>query len=140
MARPELVDAGFWELVKPPLADRTPQRTEGKEPSGAKERLERDADALSEHYAGMVPETLDSLTSKEHHGINNMLQPRVVVSADGPLEITDVFGRTLQACALRPVKTEAVSLQIPKVDRTPALGFRALLTEGGDPRVQLHRA
>jgi hypothetical protein len=57
------------------------------------ERLERDPDALSEHYAGMVPETLDSLTSKEHHGINNMLQPRGVVSTDGPLEITDVFGR-----------------------------------------------
>jgi hypothetical protein len=57
------------------------------------ERLERDADALLQHYAGMVPETLDSLTFKEHHGITNLLQPRVMVSADGPLEITDVFGR-----------------------------------------------
>jgi hypothetical protein len=57
------------------------------------ERLERDADALLQHYAGMVPETLDCLTFKEHHGINNLLQPRVMVSADGPLEITDVFGR-----------------------------------------------
>ena len=27
MARPELVDDGLWELVKPLLADRTPQRT-----------------------------------------------------------------------------------------------------------------
>ena len=35
MTRPELVDDGLWELVKPPLADRTPRRTEGKEPSGA---------------------------------------------------------------------------------------------------------
>ena len=57
------------------------------------EPLEHNAHPLLELYAGMVPETLDSLTSKEHHGINNMLQPRVVVSADGPLEITDVFGR-----------------------------------------------
>jgi hypothetical protein len=57
------------------------------------EPLEHNAHPLSEHYAGMVPETLDSLTSKEHHGMNNMLQPRGVVSADGPLEITDVFGR-----------------------------------------------
>jgi hypothetical protein len=57
------------------------------------EWLECDADALLEHYVGMVLETLESLTSKEHHGINNMLQPRVVVSAVGPLEITDVFGR-----------------------------------------------
>ncbi|MDF2703695.1 MAG: hypothetical protein K0S10_2641 [Rubrobacteraceae bacterium] len=59
-----------------------------------------------------------------------MLQPRGVVSADGPLEITDVFGRPLEACALRSVKTEGMSLRIPEVDRTPALGFRALLTEG----------
>jgi hypothetical protein len=57
------------------------------------ERLERDDDALLEHYAGMVPETWDSLTFKEHHGTNNLLQPRVMVSADGPLEITVVFGR-----------------------------------------------
>ena len=38
------------------------------------EPLEHNAHPLSEHYAGMVPETLDSLTSKEHHGMNNMLQ------------------------------------------------------------------
>jgi hypothetical protein len=88
------------------------------------ERLERDADALSEQYAGMVPETLESLTSKEHHGINNMLQPRVVVSADRPLEITDLFGQPLEACALRPVKAEGVSLPIPRFHRTPeSLGF-----------------
>jgi hypothetical protein len=31
-------------------------------------------------------------------------------------------------------------LRIPEVDRTPALGFRALLAEGGDLRVQLHRS
>jgi hypothetical protein len=35
MVRPELVDNALWELVKPLLPDRTPQRTEGKEPSGA---------------------------------------------------------------------------------------------------------
>jgi len=57
------------------------------------EPLEHNAHPLLELYAGMVSEILDSLTFKEHHGINNMLQPRVVVSADGPLEITDVSGR-----------------------------------------------
>ena len=35
MARHELVDHRLWELVKPLVPDRTPQRTEGKEPSGA---------------------------------------------------------------------------------------------------------
>jgi hypothetical protein len=57
------------------------------------EPLEHNAHPLLELYAGMVPETLDSLTSKEHRSIYNMLQPRGVVSADGPLKITDVFGR-----------------------------------------------
>jgi hypothetical protein len=78
----------------------------------------------------MVSEILDNLTSKEYRSIYKMLQLWVVVSADGPLEITDVFGRPLEACALRSVKTEGMSLRIPEVDRTPALGFRALLTEG----------
>ena len=31
-------------------------------------------------------------------------------------------------------------LRIPKVNRTPALGFRALLTVNNVQRVQLHRA
>jgi hypothetical protein len=46
------------------------------------ERLEYDADALLEHYAGMVLETLNDLTSKERHSIYKMLRRRVVVSAD----------------------------------------------------------
>jgi hypothetical protein len=57
------------------------------------EPLEHNAHPLLELYAGMVPETLDSLTFKEHRGIYKMLQPRVMVSADGPLEMTDVSGR-----------------------------------------------
>jgi hypothetical protein len=31
-------------------------------------------------------------------------------------------------------------LRIPEIDRTPALGFRALLTVNNVQRVQLHRA
>ena len=82
---------GSWSSRSWRIAPRSGQRVRSRREQ--MERLERDADALSEHYGGMVPETLDSLTFKEHHGINNLLQPRVMVSADGPLEITDVFGR-----------------------------------------------
>jgi hypothetical protein len=57
------------------------------------EPLEHNAHPLLELYAGIVPETLDNLTSKEYRSIYRMLQPRVMVSADGPLEITDVSGR-----------------------------------------------
>ena len=60
------------------------------------ERLEREANALLEPYAGMVPETLDSLTSKERNGIYEMPRLRVVVFADEPVEITDVFGGPLE--------------------------------------------
>jgi hypothetical protein len=57
------------------------------------EPLEHNAHPLLELYAGMVSEILDNLTSKEYRSIYKMLQPRGVVSADGPLKITDVFGR-----------------------------------------------
>ena len=104
------------------------------------EPLDHNAHPLLELYAGMVSEILDNLTSKEHRSIYKMLQPRVMVSADGPLEITDVSGRPLEACPLRSVKTEGVSLPIPRFHRKPELGFRALLTDNGAERVELVRA
>ena len=67
-------------------------------------RLERDADALLEHYVGTVSETLDSLTSRERHGIYEMRRLRVVVFADEPVEITAVFGGPLEARTSCPVK------------------------------------
>ena len=79
------------------------------------ERLERDADALLEHYAGMDPETLDSLTSKERHGIYEMLRLRVVVFADEPVEITVVFGGPLEARTSCPVKSEAMWVTNPPI-------------------------
>ena len=86
-----IIGFGSWSSRSSRIAPRSGQRVRSRREQ--MEPLERDDDALSEHYAGMVPETLDSLTFKEHHGINNMLQPRGVVSAGGPLEITDVSGR-----------------------------------------------
>ena len=71
-----------------------PQGVRGtKEPSGVNGAARARPRCPLGALCGKVPETLDSLTSKEHHGINNMLQPRGVVSAGGPLEITDVSGR-----------------------------------------------
>jgi hypothetical protein len=70
-----------------------------------------------------APLILDNLTSKQCRSIYKMLQPRGVVSADGPLEITDVFGRPLEACALRSVKTEGVSSRSPDFRRTQDSDF-----------------
>jgi site-specific DNA recombinase len=72
------------------------------------ERLENDADFLLEHYARMVPETLDNLTSKERHSIYRMLRLKVVVSADRPIEVTGVFGGPLETSAHRSAKTEGM--------------------------------
>lgn len=50
------------------------------------EQLERDRDALIEHYAGMVPEALDDLTGEERHQIYRMLRLVVYIHPDGDLE------------------------------------------------------
>jgi hypothetical protein len=88
----------------------------------------------------MVPGALDNLTAEERHSVYKMLQLRVVISADGSLEITGVFGGPLGAEATRSVKTEDRWLQIPQFRRTHGLRFRALLTEGATWHVELVRA
>jgi hypothetical protein len=70
------------------------------------ETLERDADALLEHYAVMVPEALEDLTSEERHDIYKMLRLKVIVSADKPTEETGAFGGPVKANAHSSAKTE----------------------------------
>jgi hypothetical protein len=56
------------------------------------EELERDRDALLEHYAQMVPSALDGLTPEERHQVYKMLRLRVLVYQDNTLEVSGVFG------------------------------------------------
>ncbi len=49
------------------------------------EALERGRDALMEHYAGMVPEALESLSSEERRRIYMLLKLTVTLRADGVL-------------------------------------------------------
>jgi hypothetical protein len=104
------------------------------------ERLEDDAHVLLKHYAWMVPETLDNLTSEERHSIYRMLRLKAVVSADGSVEVTGVFGGPLETSAHRSTKTEVTWLRIPEVDRTHGIGFRAFLTDNGIERLELTKA
>jgi hypothetical protein len=58
MARPELVDNGLWELLKPLLADRTPQRTEDAPESATGELWRRGVRLIiarrgTEHGSGL---------------------------------------------------------------------------------------
>src|SRR5215212_6940556 len=57
---------------------------------GYKERLEqmeRDRDAVLEHYAALAPEALDSLSSEERHHLYKMLRLKVWVAKSGNLAI-----------------------------------------------------
>jgi hypothetical protein len=56
------------------------------------EALERDSDALLEHYAAIAPEALDTLTPEERHQLYRMLQLEVVIRLDANLEVSGVFG------------------------------------------------
>ena len=58
---------------------------------GRIEQLERDRDAIMEHYAGLVPEALDDLTGEERHQIYRMIRLRVTVRPDGGLDVEGVL-------------------------------------------------
>jgi site-specific DNA recombinase len=55
------------------------------------EELERDRDALLEHYAGMVPEALEELTGEERHQVYRMLRLIVYVHPNGDLDVEGVL-------------------------------------------------
>jgi chaperonin cofactor prefoldin len=56
------------------------------------EKLERDKEALLEHYASMTPAALDALEPEERHQVYKMLRLTVEVRADGSLEVSGVLG------------------------------------------------
>jgi site-specific DNA recombinase len=56
------------------------------------EQLERDRDALLEHYAKMVPKALAQLTGKERHKIYRMLRLEVYKFPNGDTEIRGLLG------------------------------------------------
>jgi hypothetical protein len=70
------------------------------------ERLEHDADALLEHYAEMVPEALDDLTTKERRDVYKMMRLKVLIFPDGSVEVTGVFGGPWEVGGSRSMKTE----------------------------------
>jgi hypothetical protein len=49
--------------------------------------MERDRDAVLEHYAALAPEALDSLSSEERHQLYKMLGLKVWVAKSGDVEI-----------------------------------------------------
>ena len=70
-------------------AERELAEVEGR--CGRIEQLERDRDAIMEHYAGMVPEVLDDLTGEERHQIYRMIRLRVTIHPDGDPDVEGVL-------------------------------------------------
>jgi flagellar motility protein MotE (MotC chaperone) len=64
------------------------------------EALEHDRDTLVEHYAGMVPEALENLSSEERRHVYMLLKLSVAVHADGTLEASGVMGSAPPVCDL----------------------------------------
>jgi hypothetical protein len=52
------------------------------------EQLERDRDALMEHYADVMPSSLDALTLGERHQLYKRLRLKVVAHSDNSLEVS----------------------------------------------------
>jgi len=52
------------------------------------EELQRDKDALLEHYAALAPEALDSLAPEERHRLYKMLRLKVIARPDETIELT----------------------------------------------------
>lgn len=105
------------------------------------EQMERDRDTIMEHYAVTVPESLDDLSPEKRHKIYKMLRLEVLAYLDKSLEVSGAIlagGAQNEEGGLGAL--EPTRMHESKNTQPPRLCFRALITEGGDPRVQLHRA
>jgi len=98
------------------------------------EQMEHNRDAVMESYAGLAPEALDALTPEERHRIYEVLRLEVSAYPDKTLEVRGALVASAELGA-------SGSIQIHESQNTqsPRLRFCALLTEGGNPRVQLLR-
>lgn len=58
---------------------------------GRRERLERDRDAVMEHYTSVVPGSLDGLSPEERHQIYKVLRLEVLAYPDKSLEVSSAI-------------------------------------------------
>jgi hypothetical protein len=89
--------------------------------------LERSKDTLVSHYASLVPVGLNELHPADRNKVCEMMHLRDFAHPDDTLIVE-------WGCNVSPLPPGSFKIT------TPSFEFRALLTEGADPRVQLHRA
>jgi site-specific DNA recombinase len=66
--------------------------------------LESDRDALLDSLVGVAPDALASLTANERHHVYRTLRLRVVAHQDGSLELSGMFGESLDMCQSRTLR------------------------------------
>lgn len=103
------------------------------------EQMERDRDAVLEHYTAMAPEALDSLTSEVRHQLYKMLGLKVWMAKSGNVQV-EMAGAPVSGLDGGSTTSKVTPRRAPQGGRTPVLRFRALLTENGARRVELKRA
>ena len=148
---------GSGILAREELRDKLAELQEAREtaekelmtPEGRKEhveRLEHDRNTLMEHYAGMVPKSLDNLSPEERNQIYKMLHIEVLAYPDKSLRVSGILvgggeaGEMALDGALPRGGLGALGLtRIPESQHTQSAGlqFRALPTEGLDDQLAL---
>lgn len=69
------------------------------------EALERDKDAVLEHYAALAPEALDYLTPEERHHLYKMLRLKVFVYPNGSLDVDGELIGDPAGCNMETIET-----------------------------------
>jgi hypothetical protein len=92
------------------------------------DRLERDSEALLNHYARIVPEHLDSLEPAERNHVYKLLKLTVLAHQNGSLELSWALGADL-------CRDNEPLLRWSSANTTKAFRFRAVLTGDGSEEV-----
>ncbi len=91
------------------------------------EELKRDAEALMEHYASLVPEAFDALTPEERHHVYKMLRLKIVGGPEGSLEVSGAFGESFSISnpeTLRTLYSFTTSSSIPGISTLSGIRWR----------------
>ncbi len=83
------------------------------------EEMERDKSALLTSYAGMVQGALETLTPEERHHVYKLLRLQVVVSPDGPAEVSGTFGTDIVICSSETTSSRPSTLPLTRTTARP---------------------
>jgi hypothetical protein len=97
------------------------------------EQLERDRDALLNHYSRIVPERLDALNPDERNRVYKMMNLTVLAHESGSLKVKWVLGAD-------PCRDNEPLPRWSSTSTTPTFRFRAVLTDDSSEEIELARA